>query len=103
MARLRDRTSLSVEQRCTRACLRALGRRIVHLNAEVDDHDRALTELLDQAAPQLIAERGIGYVTAAAFYVTWSHPGRCLELTRFDGQVGCVDYAACGAAVWWIV
>ena len=36
------------------------------LDAEVDDHDRALKRLLDEAAPQLLAERGIGYVTAAA-------------------------------------
>jgi hypothetical protein len=28
--------------------------------------------LLDQAAPQLIAGRGIGYVIAAAAYVAWS-------------------------------
>ena len=55
----------------------ALARHIEHLDAEVDDHDRVLKELLDQAAPQLLAERGIGYVTAAAFYIAWSHPGRC--------------------------
>jgi hypothetical protein len=32
---------------------------------------------IDRAAPQLIAERGVGYVTAAAFYLASSHPGRC--------------------------
>jgi transposase len=57
--------------------MRALARRITHLDAEVADHDRVLKRLLDQAAPQLLAERGIGYVTAAAFYLAWSHPGRC--------------------------
>lgn len=82
-ARFRDRSSASIEQRCTRACLRALARRLEHLNAEVDDHDRMLTELLDQTAPQLIAERGIGYVTAAAFYIAWSHPGRCPSEAAF--------------------
>ena len=60
------------ERRCG-----ALARRIEHLDGEVADHDRALKRLLDEAAPQLIAERGIGYVTAAAFYLAWSHPGRC--------------------------
>jgi len=82
-ARFRDRAATTVEQRCTRACLRALARRIEHLNAEVDDHDRVLKELLDQTAPQLIAERGIGYVTAAAFYIAWSHPGRCHSEAAF--------------------
>ena len=42
-----------------------------------------LKELLDQAAPQLIAERGIGYVTAAEFYIAWSHPGRCHSEAAF--------------------
>ena len=82
-ARFRDRSSADIAQRCTRACLRALARRIEHLDAEVDDHDRVLKELLDQAAPQLLAERGIGYVTAAAFYIAWSHPGRCHSEAAF--------------------
>ena len=55
--------------------MRSLGRRIQLLDSEVDDHDQALKQLLDEAAPHLIAERGIGYVTAAQFYVAWSHPG----------------------------
>ena len=32
--------------------------------------------LIDEAAPQLIAEPGIGYITAATLYFGWSHPGR---------------------------
>lgn len=76
-ARFRDVSHRDVDQRCTRAAMRALARRIEHLDDEVADHDRALKQLLDEAAPQLIAERGIGYVTAATFYLAWSHPGRC--------------------------
>ena len=76
-ARFRDVAGRDLDRRCTRAAMRALARRIEHLDGEVADHDRALKRLLDEAAPQLIAERGIGYVTAAAFYLAWSHPGRC--------------------------
>jgi transposase len=75
--RFRDTPCRDVDLRCTRAAMRALARRIEHLNDEVADHDRMLKQLLDDAAPQLIAERGVGYVTAAAFYLAWSHPGRC--------------------------
>ena len=57
--------------------MRALARRIQHLQAEIAEHDVVLKQLIDRAAPQLIAERGVGYVTAAAFYLAWSHPGRC--------------------------
>jgi hypothetical protein len=31
----------------------------------------------------LIAERGIGYVTAAPFFIAWSHPGRCHREAAF--------------------
>jgi transposase len=39
--------------------------------------------MLDRAAPQPFPERGIGYVTAAAFYIAWSHPGRCRNEAAF--------------------
>ena len=57
--------------------MRSLARRVQHLEAEIAEHDAAMKTLIDRAAPQLIAERGVGYVTAAAFYLAWSHPGRC--------------------------
>jgi transposase len=60
-----------------------LARRIEHLDTEIAEHNRVLKELLDQAAPQLIAERGVGYVTAAEFYIAWSHPGRCHSEAAF--------------------
>ena len=63
--------------------LPALARRIEHLDDEVAGHDRVLKELLDQAAPQLIAQRGVGYVTDAEFYIAWSHPGRCHSEAAF--------------------
>ena len=76
-AGFRHRTNRSVDEQCTRAVMRALARRIIHLNDEIRDHTQALTALVDQAAPQLVAEVGIGPVTAAGFYIAWSHPGRC--------------------------
>jgi len=82
-ARFRERASMSIEGRGTRLSMRALARRIEHLNDEIDDHDRALKTLLDDTAPQLLTERGIGYITAAAFYLAWSHPGRCRSEAAF--------------------
>jgi hypothetical protein len=67
----------SIDQQCTRAVMRAVARRICHLNDEIASHEQALAGLVDQAAPQLVAEVGIGPVTVAAFYIAWSHPGRC--------------------------
>jgi transposase len=79
----RDCHRASVHERSTRLAMRALARRIELLDGEIDEHDRALRDLLDQAAPQLVAERGIGHVTAAQFYLAWSHPGRCHSEAAF--------------------
>jgi transposase len=81
--KFRDRPHSAVHERATRTVMRALARRIELLDNEIDGHDRALRELLDAAAPQLIAERGIGYITAAQFYLAWSHPGRCHSEAAF--------------------
>jgi transposase len=82
-AKFRDRPCGALHERATRSAMRSLARRTQLLDSEVDEHDRALKQLLDQAAPQLIAERGIGYVTAAQFYIAWSHPGRCHSEAAF--------------------
>ena len=68
--------------------MRAIARRCRNLDAEVSEHDTALRALIDAAAPQLIAERGIGYVTATAFYLAWSHPGRCRNEAAFARLAG---------------
>lgn len=82
-ARFRDSDRRDVDDRCTRMAMRALARRIAHLDGEIADHNRALKSLIDHVAPQLVAERGVGYVTAAAFYLAWSHPGRCRNEAAF--------------------
>jgi len=87
-AKFRDRPHGAVHERATRAAMRSLAQRIELLDAEIDAHDRALRELLDQAAPQLVAERGIGYITAAQFFLAWSHPGRCHSEAAFAKLAG---------------
>ncbi len=84
----RHSPSRSVDQACTRAVMRAVARRICHLNDEINSHEQALAGLVDQAAPQLVAEVGIGPVTAAAFYIAWSHPGRCRNEAAFARLAG---------------
>jgi transposase len=81
--KFRDRPCGPVHERATRTAMRSLARRIQLLEAEIDEHDRALKQLLDRTAPQLIAERGVGYVTAAQFYIAWSHRGRCHSEAAF--------------------
>jgi transposase len=85
----RDTPSRPIDERATRMAMRAVAQRIQFLGAEIGGHDAALTTMLDQTVPQLLAEIGVGYVTAAEFYIAWSHPGRC----RTDGA-----YARLGGA-----
>lgn len=87
-ARFRDSDRRTVEERSTRLAMRAQARRIEHLNTEVAEHDRALKTLLRQAAPQLLAEHGIGHVSASAFYIAWSHPGRCRNEAAYARLAG---------------
>ena len=87
-AGFRPSTNRSVDQQCTRAVMRAVARRITYLDDEVTNHEKALTSLVDQAAPQLVAQVGIGPVTAAAFYIAWSHPGRCRNEAAFARLAG---------------
>ncbi len=82
-AKFRDRPCSAVAERATRSSMRSLARRVQLLDTEIDEHDQALKQLLDQAAPQLVVERGIGYVTAAQLYIAWSHPGRCHSEAAF--------------------
>jgi transposase len=74
--------------------MRALAQRITHLNTEIADHDRAMTTLLRQVAPQLLDEAGIGHVTAATFVLAWSHHGRCRNEAAFARLAGAAPIPA---------
>lgn len=64
-ARFRSSQSQPISRQGTQLTMRAPAQRIVHFNAESSDHDRAMTTLIDETAPQLLGEPGIGHVTAA--------------------------------------
>jgi transposase len=78
-----DPIAHDVELAGTIRAMQSLARRIVALRTEVGELDRELAALLDQHAPQLLAEPGIGVVTAAQVAVSWSHPGRCRNDAAF--------------------
>lgn len=72
----------------TICAMRCLARRITVLQTEVRDIDRELTALIEAAAPQLLAEFGVGVVTAAQVLVSWSHQGRCRSEAAFARLAG---------------
>jgi transposase len=82
-ARLRMTEGLDEETAGTKAALRHVARRIEGLEDELGAIDRQLRELVAATAPQLLAEHGVGAVTAAQVIVSWSHPGRCRHEAAF--------------------
>jgi transposase len=82
-ARLRIMANHSVEHRATIRALRATARRIQTLTAEADDLEAELELLVSDTAPELLAEPGVGAISAAQILNAWSHPGRIRSEAAF--------------------
>lgn len=66
-----------------------LGKRVIALDAELNDNQSHITELVraSPAAP-LLEETGIGPVTVAVAYAAWSHLGRVHSEAAFAALAG---------------
>ncbi len=73
----------SVEHRSTVRALRATARRIQMLTAEADDLEAELELLIADNAPELLAEPGVGTISAAQIINAWSHAGRIRSEAAF--------------------
>jgi len=82
-ARLRIMANHSIEHRATIRALRATARRIQTLTAEADDLEAELEILVSDTAPELLAEPGVGAISAAQILNAWSHPGRIRSEAAF--------------------
>lgn len=76
------------EHRARVAGLRRLANRISTLTAEVHDAETELADLTRALAPGLLAEIGIGPITAAQILVSWSHPKRLRNEAAFAALAG---------------
>jgi transposase len=70
-ARLRTLPSHSAEHRATVLALRHTARRILALEAEANDLESELEQLVKRIVPDLLEEIGVGPI-----YCSWSHRGR---------------------------
>src|SRR5215210_7444973 len=59
-----------------REALRHTARRVLILEAEANDLETELERLVKRNVPALLDEVGVGPITAAQLYCSWSHPGR---------------------------
>ena len=72
----------------TKQALRSLARRIRALKNEIADLKTAITTLVNNVAPYLLDQPGIGAITAAQLYIAWSHPRRCRNEAAFARLAG---------------
>jgi transposase len=78
----------ALEQRGTRLALRLIARRIELLSAEERTLKGEIAALVERSAPQLLAEPGIGPISAAQVVVSWSHHGRLRSEAAFARLAG---------------
>jgi len=87
-AHLRTRSNNSVEQRCTILALRSTAHRALALEAEAAALEAEIEHLVQQAAPALLNELGVGPVSAAQLLCSWSHVGRLRSEAAFAALAG---------------
>lgn len=87
-ARLRVRPEHSLEHRGTVRAVRAAARRVQFLEAEANELELAIRELVEACCPSLLDLPGIGPITAAQVFIAWSHPGRIRSEAAFASLAG---------------
>src|SRR6266498_1899116 len=87
-ARLRARSTRSLEHQATVRALRATAQRIQALDAEADQLQAELAVLVQALAPWLLEVPGVGPLSAAQVLVSWSHAGRFRSEAAFAALAG---------------
>jgi transposase len=85
--RLRPGRGDSERAACALA-LRSLAQRVRQLRAESKTLEAELVRRVQTLAPELLARRGVGPISAAALLVAWSQPGRLRSEAAFARLAG---------------
>lgn len=88
IARWRPRPGDDIATSTARAEAVRLAGHVIVLHDQLSENHTRLRELTTQVAPPLLAEPGIGPVTAATIYAAWSHPGRIHSEAAFARLAG---------------
>jgi len=85
---IRLRPTLDAERTAYVVALRSLAQRIRTLRLEAVTLEHEIAERVRALAPQLLARRGVGPITAAALLVSWSSPKRLRSEAAFARLTG---------------
>lgn len=84
----RCRPSMGAEDRTRLATMRELAHMIRDLSTSADRYEREIQTLVEQMAPGLCAQPGLGTLTAAQILIAWSHAGRVSSEAAFAALAG---------------
>jgi transposase len=68
--------------------LRSTALRIMTLSTQAGELRREIAQLVETTAPALLAEPGVGPISAARIVIAWSHPGRFRSEAAFATLAG---------------
>jgi transposase len=92
--RLRRSPQAPLDQQSVILAIQLTARRVATLLDEAATLERAIGAIVGEAAPQLVAERGVGPISAAQLLVSWSHPGRIHSEAAFAQLAGAAPIPA---------
>lgn len=98
-AGLRPDHRRNVEARGTLLALRGLARRVQALSAEQRELAQEIRALVQRQAPELLAEPGVGPISAAQLLLSWSHRGRLHSEAAFARLAGSAPIPASSGQV----
>jgi transposase len=81
-------SSLSPEDRTRLTTMRELAQMIRNLSIGADRYEQQIAVLVEQMAPGLRAQPGLGPLTAAQILLSWSHAGRMPSEATFAALAG---------------
>jgi transposase len=93
-ASLRPDRHKQQDWRATLLALRSLAARAQSLTREEQELEREIYTLVSRLAPQLLAEPGVGPISAAQLVISWSHPGRVRNEAAFARLAGAAPIPA---------
>jgi hypothetical protein len=98
-ATLQPQSAAPVEDRATVRALRLTAQRALSAYAEAEQLEKELLALVAAMAPLLLAQPGVGPVTAAQLLISWSHPGRFRSEAAFAMLAGVAPVEASSGKV----
>jgi transposase len=98
-AALTTQPSDPVEYRATVRALRLTAERVLAAHAEAKQLEKELRVLVAAMAPALLAQPGVGPITAAQVLISWSHPGRLRSEAAFAMLAGAAPIEASSGRV----